>query len=143
MAQSRSRAATVGSVRERRRHAGGVDLEVRRRIRQRRIDMGITQQRLAELIGVSYQQASSYETGASRLSAGRLYRIAEALGVGVGHFFEGAGPGGAARRGPAGTTRRRRTMLALARDFLRIGSRKEREALCALARALAALPGPE
>jgi transcriptional regulator with XRE-family HTH domain len=126
------------------RDAGGVDLEVCRRIRRRRVALSVTQQRLAELVGVTYQQAHKYETGANRISTGRLHRIAQALGVEVGYFFEGVGPDpdGLAPPGPAGAARRRRATLELARDFLRIRSRQGQEALCALARALASLPGP-
>ena len=58
-----------------------VDRYVSLRIRQRRIMLGLTQQQLAELIGVTYQQAHKYETGINRISAGRLYHIARALGV--------------------------------------------------------------
>ena len=57
-----------------------VDRYVSLRIRQRRIMLGLTQQQMAELIGVTYQQAHKYETGINRISAGRLYQIARALG---------------------------------------------------------------
>jgi transcriptional regulator with XRE-family HTH domain len=141
MGGSRSQAATVEGARGRG-HARAVDLEVCRRIRERRVALGVTQQRLAELVGVTYQQAHKYETGANRISMGRLHLIAQALGVEVGYFFEGVDPGGLTARGPEGATRQRRAVLELARDFLRIGSRKQQEALCALAPALAAPPGP-
>ena len=51
-----------------------VDRHVGRRIRERRTMLGLTQQQLAERIGVTYQQAHKYETGDNRVSAGRLYR---------------------------------------------------------------------
>ncbi len=51
--------------------------------------LGLTQQQLANLIGVTYQQAHKYERGMNRISAGRLYEIARVLGVDVGHLFEG------------------------------------------------------
>jgi transcriptional regulator with XRE-family HTH domain len=60
------------------------------RIRERRIMLGLTQQQLADLIGVTYQQAHKYEKGINRIAAGRLSGIAHALGVEVGYFFEGA-----------------------------------------------------
>jgi DNA-binding XRE family transcriptional regulator len=63
--------------------AHAVDLAVGRRIRQRRIMLGLTQQQMAGLIGVTYQQAHKYETGINRISAGRLYQIARALGVDI------------------------------------------------------------
>jgi transcriptional regulator with XRE-family HTH domain len=49
----------------------------------------MTQQKLAELVGIKFQQIQKYETGANRVSASRLWDIADALGVGVAHFFEG------------------------------------------------------
>jgi transcriptional regulator with XRE-family HTH domain len=58
-------------------------------MRERRIMLGLTQQQMAELIGVTYQQAHKYEKGINRVAAGRLYSIAQALGVDVGYFFEG------------------------------------------------------
>jgi transcriptional regulator with XRE-family HTH domain len=58
-------------------------------MRERRVMLGLTQQQMAELIGVTYQQAHKYEKGINRVAAGRLYRIAQALGVEVGYFFEG------------------------------------------------------
>ena len=50
---------------------------------------GLTQQQMADLIGVTYQQAHKYEKGINRVAAGRLYSIARALGVEVGYFYEG------------------------------------------------------
>src|SRR5487761_567081 len=64
------------------RHVGG-------RVRERRIMLGLTQQQLADLIGVTYQQAHKYERGINRVSAGRLYEIAQVLSVPVGYFFDG------------------------------------------------------
>jgi DNA-binding XRE family transcriptional regulator len=69
--------------------AQDVDRYIGARIRARRIMLGLTQQRIAELVGVTYQQAHKYEKGINRISAGRLYRIAQALGVEVSYFFEG------------------------------------------------------
>ncbi len=55
--------------------ARSVDLRVARHIRAQRLRIGMTQQKLAELIGVAFQQAHKYEHGLSRVSAGRLYQI--------------------------------------------------------------------
>jgi transcriptional regulator with XRE-family HTH domain len=66
-----------------------VDVHVGKRIRQRRWLAGMTQQRLAELVGIKFQQIQKYETGANRVSASRLWDIAEALDIDVSHFFEG------------------------------------------------------
>jgi transcriptional regulator with XRE-family HTH domain len=103
-------------------------------MRERRIELGLTQQQLAELIGVTYQQAHKYEIGINRISAGRLAAIAKALGVGVGYFFEGLASGCAAE-----PNAQQRLLLDLARDFAAIPNRKFQEAVCAMARVLAAV----
>jgi transcriptional regulator with XRE-family HTH domain len=114
-----------------------VDRYVSLRIRQRRIMLGLTQQQMAELIGVTYQQAHKYETGINRISAGRLYQIARALGVNIGYFFEDADPGsGAAAARAQELMPQQRMLLELARNFSAIKSRKHQEAICHLARAL-------
>ena len=130
-------------ARRRRPGATAADLAVGRRLRERRLELGLTQQCLAELIGVSWRQAHQYETGVTRVSAGRLHRIAWALGVEVEYLFAAVDPDGPLAPGPEGAKRQRRLWLGLARDFVRIGRPREQEALCALARALAALPGPD
>jgi transcriptional regulator with XRE-family HTH domain len=112
-----------------------VDRFVSLRIRQRRIMLGLTQQQMAELIGVTYQQAHKYETGINRISAGRLYQIARALGVEISHFFEDVEPGGGAARNQE-LMPQQRMLLELARNFAAIKSRKHQEALCHLARVL-------
>ena len=66
-----------------------VDVHVGKRIRQWRWLTGMTQQKLAELVGIKFQQIQKYETGANRVSASRLWDIADALGVPVSFFFEG------------------------------------------------------
>lgn len=66
-----------------------VDIHVGKRIRQRRWMVGITQQQLAEAVGIKFQQIQKYETGMNRVSASRLWDIAEAVDVPVSFFFEG------------------------------------------------------
>ena len=66
-----------------------VDVHVGKRIRQRRWMIGMTQQQLAEQVGIKFQQIQKYETGANRVSASRLWDIADALDVPVNFFFEG------------------------------------------------------
>lgn len=66
-----------------------VDTHVGKRIRLRRHMTGQTQQDLAEVIGVQFQQLQKYETGMNRVSASRLYRIANAQGVPVAWYFDG------------------------------------------------------
>ena len=66
-----------------------VDVHVGKRVRHRRWLVGMTQQQLAERVGIKFQQIQKYETGANRVSASRLWDIAETLQVPVSFFFEG------------------------------------------------------
>lgn len=66
-----------------------IDIHVGKKIRQRRWLIGMTQQKLAETVGIKFQQIQKYETGANRVSASRLWDIATALGLPVASFFEG------------------------------------------------------
>ena len=59
------------------------------RIRRRRTELGLTQEQLGEVLGVSYQQIQKYETAANRVSAARLYELAQTFDVDVAYFFEG------------------------------------------------------
>jgi transcriptional regulator with XRE-family HTH domain len=115
-----------------------VDHYVSLRIRQRRIMLGLTQQQMAELIGVTYQQAHKYETGINRISAGRLYQIAQALGVEIGYFFDDIEPDQQSRAKSSEMMPQQRMLLELARNFAAIGNRKHQDAICNLARVLAA-----
>jgi len=66
-----------------------VDTHVGKRIRHRRWLVGMTQQQLAESVGIKFQQIQKYETGANRVSASRLWDIAASMDVNVAFFFEG------------------------------------------------------
>ena len=66
-----------------------VDVHVGKRVRHRRWMVGMTQQQLAEKVGIKFQQIQKYETGMNRVSASRLWDIAAALSVPVSFFFEG------------------------------------------------------
>jgi transcriptional regulator with XRE-family HTH domain len=66
-----------------------VDVHVGKRIRHRRWLVGMTQQQLAEQVGIKFQQIQKYETGANRVSASRLWDISRALQVSISFFFEG------------------------------------------------------
>ena len=66
-----------------------VDVHVGKRIRHRRWMIGMTQQQLADKVGIKFQQIQKYETGANRVSASRLWEIARALEVPVERFFSG------------------------------------------------------
>ena len=66
-----------------------VDVHVGKRIRHRRWLVGMTQQQLAQAVGIKFQQIQKYETGANRVSASRLWDISETLDVSISFFFEG------------------------------------------------------
>ena len=66
-----------------------VDVHVGKRVRHRLWVVGMTQQQLADLVGIKFQQIQKYETGMNRVSASRLWDIAVALGVEGAFFFEG------------------------------------------------------
>src|SRR5690348_15749476 len=124
--------APIAPVKRGRPRAQTIDHHVGAMLRARRIALGLTQQQLAEKVGITYQQAHKYETGANRISAGRLYRLAQALEVEPGYFFRGVETNGPARPQPA---LRQRQMLELTRSFAAL-SRPQQEALVGLARAL-------
>ena len=124
--------AELGSLpRPIRARAQSVDRHVGARLRERRTMLGLTQQQMAELIGVTYQQAHKYEKGINRIAAGRLYAIAHVLGVEVNWFFEGIDIGRDFQPSP-----QQRLLLELARSFNALPDRRHQEAVCHLARAL-------
>jgi transcriptional regulator with XRE-family HTH domain len=114
------------------RSTAAIDDHVGARIRERRIMLGLTQQQLAEMIGVTYQQAHKYERGINRVSAGRLYEISQVLSVPVGYFFDGLDGQDSRAISP-----RERMCLELARNFAQIPNERHQEALSQLARVLA------
>ena len=109
-----------------------VDAHVGVRIRERRIELGLTQKQLCVIIGVTYQQMNKYERAINRVSAGRLYDIACALNAPIGYFYEGLDQ---EARQPASP--RRRMLLDIARNFSEIQNEKHQVAVHQLARALA------
>ena len=66
-----------------------VDLHIGQRVRHRRWLLGMTQQQLAQSVGIRFQQIQKYESGANRVSASRLWDLAQALDIPVSFFFEG------------------------------------------------------
>ena len=76
-----------------------VDVHVGKRVRHRRWMVGMTQQQLGDIVGIKFQQIQKYETGMNRISASRLWDIAQALGVSISFFFEGFDERGQAGRG--------------------------------------------
>ena len=68
-----------------------VDRHVGLRIRMRRKELGVSQERLAESIGLTFQQVQKYERAANRVSASKLWEMARALKTSIGYFYEGLG----------------------------------------------------
>lgn len=66
-----------------------IDIHVGLRIRLRRKELGVSQERLAEAIGLTFQQVQKYERAANRVSASKLYEMARALETSTAYFFEG------------------------------------------------------
>jgi len=68
----------------------GIDRLVGQRLRWRRRELRLTQEKLGDLLNLTFQQVQKYEKGVNRISAGRLYEVAAALGVPIGYFYDGA-----------------------------------------------------
>ena len=73
------------------RTATKTDVALGQRVRARRLEIGMSQERLAELLGVTFQQVQKYEKGVNRIAASRLLDIADALEMPVAQFYEGLG----------------------------------------------------
>jgi transcriptional regulator with XRE-family HTH domain len=70
------------------RSAEAIDAHVGARVRLRRMQLGISQEKLAQILGVTFQQVQKYEKGLNRIGASRLFHLGEALGVPIQFFFE-------------------------------------------------------
>jgi transcriptional regulator with XRE-family HTH domain len=125
--------------------ANAIDLHVGKRLRRRRRLLGLTQQQLAESIGIRFQQIQKYECGANRVTASRLYELAVALNVPVNYFFEGLQPVEASSTTPGAPANDRdliaadvlsqKETLELIRAYYKLGERPRRR-LLDLAKAL-------
>ena len=69
--------------------ANPIDAQVGNRVRLRRMLIGMSQERLGELLGLTFQQVQKYEKGVNRIGAGRLFEVSRILGVGIDYFYEG------------------------------------------------------
>jgi len=75
------------------RAAKAIDKKIGQRVRSRRLEINMSQERLADLLGVTFQQVQKYEKGINRIAASRLHDIAAALDLPVARFFEGLSSG--------------------------------------------------
>ena len=114
--------------------AGHIDLHLGKRLRRRRRLLGLTQQQLASAVGVRFQQIQKYECGANRISAARLWELAEALEVPINYFYEGL-EAEAANEGGSEAVKRSEQVLArketldLVRAYYKLGERPRRRLL--------------
>jgi transcriptional regulator with XRE-family HTH domain len=72
---------------------GALDRYVGSRMRVRRLEVGMSQEKLGEFLGITFQQVQKYEKGTNRVSISRLHQIAQALETPVSYFYEGGGDG--------------------------------------------------
>lgn len=113
-----------------------IDQHVGERIRLRRTELGLTQEQLAEALDVSYQQIQKYETGANRISAGRMFEIARKLGVDVNYFFEGLAIEAEETAPPLEHGGRQRSSIELVRKFGQIRDPEVRSAIAGLVKTI-------
>jgi transcriptional regulator with XRE-family HTH domain len=113
--------------------ASEIDAYVGNRMRQRREAMGISQGRLGRHLGLTFSQIQKYEKGSNRIGAGRLYHIADFLGVPPSHFFEGLHGAAGSERGPGPHEEEIKTLMEA---FLDIRDAETRASVLALVRSL-------
>ena len=119
------------------RATNGVDKKIGTRLRCRRIEIGLSQERLADLLGVSFQQVQKYEKGANRIAASRLFQICDATKTPLSYFYSDVlddGGGASSTIEQAIETPEGRRLIAL---FGSISSVKVRRRLVGLAEAIA------
>jgi transcriptional regulator with XRE-family HTH domain len=128
-----------------------VDKYVGSRVRMRRIMLGMSQEKLGDALGLTFQQVQKYEKGTNRVGASRLQQISEILQVPVSFLFDG-GPSGAANTdgfsegtSPAYVSDFLATSegLALTRAFTRITDAKLRRSIVELVEQIATREGPD
>jgi transcriptional regulator with XRE-family HTH domain len=113
-----------------------MDQQIGERIRLRRTELGMTQDQLAQALEVSYQQIQKYETGANRISAGRVYEIARKLGVDITYFFEGLDQDADRFLPPIEHGGRQRSAIELVRKFAQIRDPEVRAAVGGLVKTI-------
>ena len=128
-----------------------VDVHVGQRVRQRRTLLGLSQEKLGEALGLTFQQVQKYERGANRIGASRLFDLANILDTDVNYFFEDMQDDVAAAApsklhgmteevttvGPEPDPMAKRETLELVRAYYRIGNPQVRKRLFEMTKALA------
>jgi transcriptional regulator with XRE-family HTH domain len=129
-------AASLWRIEDRMTAVGALDRRIGERIRQRRIELGLTQHDLAAALDCSYQQIQKFENGANRIAATQLHALGHRLAVPVGWFFDedaGTAVAAATLEEHGG---RQRAAIDLARGFAQIDSHEVKLAVAALVRAV-------
>ena len=150
MAQDDDAVGSDGPADRGSRRANPIDVHVGSRVRLRRMLLGISQEKLGERLGLTFQQVQKYEKGVNRIGASRLFDLARVLGVSIEYFYEDApnlGGGGVEAAVPGMAERpsdgfmfeflNTREGLELNRAFAKISDPKARRAVVDLVRALA------
>ena len=110
--------------------ATDIDLHLGRRLRRRRRLLGLTQQQLALKVGIRFQQTQKYECGANRISAARLWELAEALETPVSYFYDGLAEALERKEAAAnGDSFSRKETLDLIQAYYQLGERPRRRLL--------------
>ncbi len=117
------------------------DRRIGERLRLRRIALGLSQEKLGEALGVTFQQVQKYEKGANRMGAGRLQQAARVLGVPIAAFYDDGGFGGAeagSRAENAATPDLTAEEAALLAAYRNVGDANLRKRIQQLVQAMAA-----
>lgn len=119
-----------------------VDRHVGLRVRLRRKELGVSQEKLADAIGLTFQQVQKYERAANRVSASKLWEMARALKTSIAYFYEGLGDPATAQPGAGAEQRTLHDFLLtpegmeLAAAFPKIRQAKVRRRILDLVRTL-------
>jgi transcriptional regulator with XRE-family HTH domain len=138
----------IGEPERNSRKANPMDVHVGGRVRLRRMLLGMSQEKLGEQLGLTFQQVQKYEKGVNRIGASRLFELAKVLGVPVQFFYDEASSGAMGTMSSPGFAERvsdnyvvdflaSREGLELNKAFSRITDPKVRKAICDLVKSLA------
>ncbi|MFV0368419.1 MAG: helix-turn-helix domain-containing protein [Hyphomicrobiaceae bacterium] len=130
------------------RKANPIDVHVGTRVRMRRMLLSMSQEKLGELLGLTFQQVQKYEKGVNRIGASRLYELSKVLNVNVEYFFDemdasleggvtGSGLSNGAESNYVSDVLSSRDGLELNKAFARIMDPRQRRAIVELAKTMA------
>lgn len=124
------------------RSATNIDRHIGARVRERRAVLGWSQEKLAETLGLTFQQIQKYEKGINRIGAGRLFEIGQLLGVPISYFYDAIDD--EVRYAPAASPiaemLKTREGVEMASAFCRITDAGKRRALVGIANAMSQTP---